>query len=325
MADGAQVGAAPNAAPSVKGEAAKPAVGAPAAGAPAQTPAAPAASEPKHKIKVNGKEHELPLSELIKLAQKGAFADQKLKSVDVVSAKTQQLLSKLKTPEGLIEVLKDPALGASPKEAFKRLMASDIIDDELKEEISKWTYENVVKKAKMSPEDIEREEKLRDYERLKKQETDRKQREQTEAQKAEIQKVYSAVRSEVSKQIKEDKTFPQTEGSIRAVIDKLRVMNRQGAPINTENITKALSLVKKDHVMHQQAMFDTLEDPEQLISLLGEARALKISKALVARLKSKASQKAPEKKAEGSDETLNDRTARKFGRERHGYQVMDVL
>src|SRR6185312_13630395 len=104
---------------------------------------------------------------------------------------------------------------------------SDVIDDELKEDIAKWTYENVVKRAKLSPEEIEREEKLRDYDRLKKEEASRKEKELSAQKQADVQKIYSAVRSEVSKQIQADKTFPQVEGAIRQVIDKLRVMNRK--------------------------------------------------------------------------------------------------
>ena len=294
----------------------------PSKGAPA-APAAAAAPNPEatETIKVNGKEVKVTKAQLIAYAQKGMFADGKLKSMGTITEKTASLLNALKTDP--LSVLRDPSLGANPKEVLRSLLKSDVIDDELKEDLSKWVYENVVKKGQLTPEQIENEKKLTDYERLKKQETDRKTAEATAAQKAQIDQIYTGVRAEISKQIVADKTFPQTEGAIRSVVDKLRVMNKKGATITAENITKALDLVKKDHLLHQQTMFDAIEDPEALIALFGEARALKISKALVARLKNKAATKAPAAKDE---EALTGDKARqkKFGIDRHGYHVMDV-
>lgn len=303
---------------------------APAAPAPADPKAAPIAVKPgeavaTHELVINGKTVKVTDAQLKSYAMRGLNADQKLKSMDVLTGKTAALLNALKTPEGLLGILKDPALGASPKDVFKKLMASDVIDDELKESMSQWVYENVVQKAKLTPEQIENDRKLSDYERLKKAETDRKTNEATEQQKAQIQQVYQAVRSEVTKQIVADKTFPQTEGSIRAVVEKLRVMNKKGAPITSESITKALDLVKKDHVLHQQTLLDAVEDPESLIALLGEARALKISKALVARLQARSKIKPLETKPEqgGEREKVTDKIDRKLGRTPQGYTVLD--
>lgn len=281
--------------------------------------------EPTRGIKVNGKDIQVTDSQLVTLAQKGYFSDQKLKSMEVLQGKTKALIESLKTPDGLIGVLKDPALGASPKEVFKKLMSSDIIDDELKEVMSKWVYDNVVVQAKKTPEQIDNEKKLSDYERLKKADEERKSQETTKQNQQKVQEVYQSIRAEVTKQIVADKTFPQVEGSIRAVIDKLRVMNKQGAPITAENITKALGLVKKDHIMHQQALLDSVEDPEGLISLLGEERALKVSRALVARVQAKAKAKIQEeKKEEKTREKVTDRIDKKLGRTPHGYSILDI-
>ncbi len=305
---------------------------APVKGAPAAAPAVAAAGAAKpdlatETIKVNGKEVKVTPSQMRALAQKGYFADQQLKSVDVLQGKTKALIDSLKTPEGLLQVLKDPALGASPKEVFRKLMASDVVDDELKEEMSRWVYDNVVVQSKKSPEQIETEKKLARLDALEKQEAAQKEKALSEQQKSQVAQVYAAVRTEVTKQIVADKTFPQTEGSIRAVVEKLRVMNRHGAPITPENVTKALGLVKKDHILHQQAMLDAFEDPEQLISAIGEARALKIARALATRLKNKGALKTAPKKDEAGagEENLDARNTRKFGRERHGYQVMEVM
>ena len=287
--------------------------------------ATPAAEEATETLKVNGKEIKLTKAQVIAAAQKGLFADQKLKSIDTLQKGTTSLLNDLKTPEGFLKTLKNPALGANPKEIFKKLMSSDIIDDELKDEMSKWVYQNVVQQAKKTPEEIERDKKLSEYEKLKAEKEDREKQEMTDKHQAQVQQVYQAIRAEVNKQILDDKTFPQTEGSVRAVIEKLRVMNKQGVPVTSESVTKALGLVKKDHIMHQQALLDSIEDPEGLIALLGEARALKISKALVARLQAKGKTKAAEVQHEKSvKEKVTDRIDKKLGRTPQGYTVLDI-
>jgi CRISPR/Cas system CSM-associated protein Csm2 small subunit len=282
-------------------------------------------AEPTEAYVVGGKTYNWTKAQARAYAQKGFNADQKLKSMDVLAKSSQSLLAALKTPEGILNLLKDPALGNSPKEVFKKLMASDIIDDELKESMSQWVYQNVVQKAKLTPEEIEKDKKLNDYERLKKAEDAQKAKGISDQQQAQVNQVYQAVRSEVTKQVLADKTFPQTEGSIRAVVEKLRVMNKKGAPITAENIGKALSLVKKDHVLHQQTMLDAIENPEDLIALVGEARALKISRALVARLQAKQKGKPKvEVKPEGDEprKKTTELIDEKLGRNKHGYSEM---
>lgn len=302
------------------GTVAAPAATGAAANADPKTP--PVAVEATEDYVVNGKTVKLTKAQAKAYTQKGLFADGKLKSMNVLSEKTAALLENIKTPAGLLKILKDPALGASPKAVLRELLNSDTIDDELKEDLSKWVYENVVKKGQMTPEQIENDKKLTDYERLKKEDADRKKATETQQNQAQVNQVYQAVRAEISKQIVADKTFPQTEGAIRSVVDKLRVMNKKGAQITTENISKALALVKKDHILHQQTMFDAIEDPESLIALVGEARALKISKALVARLKAKGAAKAA---ADKSEPIVGEKArVSKFGMDRHGYTVMDV-
>lgn len=282
-------------------------------------------SEPTEDYVVNGKTVKLTAAQAKSYTQKGLFADQKLKSMEVLQGKTAALIEALKTPEGILKVLKDPALGASPKEVFKKLMSSDVVDDELKETMAKWVYDNVIVQSKKTPEQIEQEKRLAKLEQYEKADAERKAKELSAAQQSEVQKIYQGVRAEVTKQIVADKTFPQTEGAIRQVIEKLRVMNKNGAPISSENVGKAIGQAKKDHLLHQQAMFDTIEDPEALIAYFGEARALKISKALIARLKNKGAAKTAPKGEEETIENLDTRNSRKFGRERHGYQVLDVM
>ena len=98
------------------------------------------------------------------------------------------------------------------------------------------------------------------------------------------------------------------------------------AMTNHERVGKALELVKKDHILHQQTMLDAIENPEDLIALVGEARALKISKALVARLQAKNKAKVEGKPK--ADEVVREKTTeiidRKLGRNKYGYSEMDL-
>ena len=296
-------------------------------GGAAPAPANGTAPAATYELKVDGKVFNVTEAQLRAYAQKGFFADKALKSVDVLKSSTTNLINKLKTPEGLWEVLSDPALGANPKAVFKKLMASGIVDDELKDEMGAYLYNNDPRINKtLTPEQLEQRKKLEDYERMKTEEQKRKEADLSAKQKEQISKIYQGIRAEVTKQILADKTFPQTEGSIRGVVEKLRVMNKQGTPITVQSITKALDLVKKDNLLHQQSMFDATTDPEELIKLFGEERALRVSKALVARLKGKQQAKpgaVPEVKREGK-EKITDALDRKYGRNKQGYQILDI-
>ena len=273
---------------------------------------------------VDGQEVKLTKAQAKAAVQKGLFADKQLQSVAQLRKGTESLLGALKTPEGLISLLKDPALGANPKEVFKKLMASDIIDDELKETMSRWVYDNIVVQSKKTPEQLQAEKQAAELERYKKQEADLKAKQASEQEKAQITQVYTAIRAEVSKQIQADPGFPQTEYNVRSVIEKLRVMNKQGVPITVESIDKAIKLVKKDNLTYQTSLLDTAKDEEELIARLGEERALKISKALVARLKKKAAAKDKPKEGEvvegqrkpKNPKELQDMLNKRFGKTR---------
>ena len=295
----------------------------PAAGA-----APAAAAEPTEDYVISGKVVKLTKAQAKAYVQKGFFADKQLRSVDALQKGTAGLLADLKTPEGWVKLLKNPALGANPQAVIAKLLESDIIDEETAEKFEKWVYDKRVRPSKLTPEQLDQEKKLSEYEKLKAEKEAREKNDATAAEKAKIQQIHAAVRSEVGKQIEADKTFPKTEGAVRSVIEKLRVMNKKGAPLTVENIGKALQQVKKDHILHQQALFDAVgEDPEALISIFGEARALRISRALVARHKLKGAKK-PAAPAEPEGEARREKTTeaidRKLGRTAHGYRIMDI-
>ncbi len=289
--------------------------------------AAVAVPEPTRDFKINGKIVKLTAAQVDAFAARGVNADQKLKSVDELQKGTAALIADLKTPEGWVKLLKNPSLGANPKAIISKLLESDLIDEETAGSLEKWVYDKRVRPAKMTPEQLQQEKDNSDYAKLKAEKEARDKNEATAAEQAKIQNIRAGVRAEVGKQILADKTFPQTEGSVRQVIEKLRVMNKKGAPITVENIGKALSQVKNDHILHQQALFDAIgEDPEALISIFGEARALRISRALVARHKLKGAKKAAPAEPDGEvrREKTTEAIDRKLNRTPHGYRIMDI-
>ena len=288
--------------------------------------AAPVVDAATETIKVNGKEMKVTKAQLIAMAQKGAFADQTLKSVEVLKKSSENLLGQLKTPEGIVALLQNKSLGANPKEVIRKLIASDLIDEELAGDLERWVYDKRVRPSKMTPEEVEREAKLAKLEKLEKAEQERQDKDLTTKQNAQLQQIYQAVRAEVTKQIVADKTFPQTEGCIRQVIDKLRVMNKNKAPLTPQIVTKAIEIVKKDHLLFQQTILDGDKDQpdygERLISRIGEERAIAISRALVARLQQKQKAAAKEEKQAEKGEGLKG-LDRKNGKTPSGHTIMN--
>jgi len=280
--------------------------------------------EPKDEYIVNGKKILLTKAQAKAAVQKGLFADQTLKSVEVLKTKTAGLLEALKTPKGVLGLIKNPDLGINRDEFIRELINSDMVDDNVKEYLTKYVYENVYKPTQLTPEELEKQKKLQDYERLKKQEEMRIKQEEEAKQKQIVEQARNELLSEIAKQVKADKSFPQTEGTVRAVTEKLRVMHQKGAQITSETISKALGLVKKDLLTHQQAMFDTITDPEELVRLFGEDRALKISRALVARLQAKQKEQAkPETKEEVREKTT-EKIDKKLNKNQYGYSILDI-
>lgn len=116
---------------------AAPAAGAPAAGADAGAQAAAAAAEAKHKIKVKGQEIELPLSEILKRAEKAEGADlafneaqKQLREAQKLTTETQAKLEAIKKdPKGFIKKMND--MGLDWKQVVKDLVYEDIQESKL--------------------------------------------------------------------------------------------------------------------------------------------------------------------------------------------------
>lgn len=295
----------------------------PADGATTST-AKPAEGATSRSLKFNGKTYNVTEEQYQALAQKGMLADQSLKSVDVLKKSTQGLIDSIKSPEQFLGMLKTNAkeLGIDPKDYLRQLVSKGLVDDDDLEFLASETHNKWLPRQKMTPEQIEQNKKLAEYEQLKKEKEARLKDDLTKQQQAQVQEVYQQVRSEVTKQVLADKTFPQTEGTIRSVVEKLRVMNKKGAPITVENVTKALGLVKTDFIAHQVAILDSITDDNALVEAIGKPRALRISRALIAALRPNVEAKPKAEKAEDGPrrkvtQELND----KYQRHPLGYSL----
>lgn len=97
---------------------------------PAQA-AAEAIAEVKHKLKIGGEEKELPLSEILKLAQKGEGADRKFNEAAAVRKEMERIINALpQDPVGAIAQL----MGDKSK-AARAVLDSMLRDPEVREEL----------------------------------------------------------------------------------------------------------------------------------------------------------------------------------------------
>ncbi len=153
---------------------------APTTSAPANdngTPPADAAPpEARHKIKVRGEEREVPLSELIKLAEKGGGAEKVFEEAAGMRKQVEALLRKL--PEDTVGAL-EQLLGDKSR-AAKTVLAQMWRDPAVRAEmeaylVEQYQYEGLPEQERRKvDEDRDVRRKAAEYERLAKEDADRK-------------------------------------------------------------------------------------------------------------------------------------------------------
>lgn len=243
--------------------------------------------EPTEEYKVGGKIVKLTKAQAKAYVEKSAFANQQMESVKALKDASAGLLNDLKTPEGIVNLLNNPKLGNSPSAVLKKLLTSSAVDDDTKTFLQQWVWENGIKQTKMTPEQIKQENDLKRLQSYEEKEAKSKTLADEQAKQQGLQRAYGEIRSLVTGAINADKTFPMTEGAYRQVVEKLRVMNKQNVPVNAVTVAKALEQVKLDHKNHQIALFDSIQDDEELIKFLGPERASRIAKTYAKRITKK--------------------------------------
>lgn len=219
-----------------------------------------AAVERRIKLKLEGKDVELPESEVIQYAQQGKVATQRFQEAAKLKQEAEQILQYAK---------------ANPKEFFEKtgMNARDWAENFLMEELTRDQESPEQKKAR------ENEEKLRKYEDEKKQAQERAQKEQIERQTAEarerLDKMFVQALSESG--------LPKTPWTVKrmAELQLLNIKNKY--ELSASQLAK---IVREDYVSEQKALFGSAEG-DQLMDILGPDLVKKLSKAQIAKLKAK--------------------------------------
>lgn len=157
----------------------------------------------KQKMKFTGKD------QIKAVIQKALYADQAIK--DGVQAKkgAESLMSKLKTPEGLREVLRDPAIGLDLKK-FVLDEVRAMMDDE-----------------RLSPEERESRDAKRERDELKQWKEQREQQEKDAAQKQKNEALANQTRKEIITAMDKFPDIPKTQATMDAVIQNMRAAFRK--------------------------------------------------------------------------------------------------
>lgn len=141
--------------------------------------------------------------------QKALYADQAIK--DGVQAKkgAESLMSKLKTPEGLREVLRDPAIGLDLKK-FVLDEVRAMMDDE-----------------RLSPEERESRDAKKERDELKAWKEQREQSEKDAEQKQKNEALANQTRKEIITAMDKFPDIPKTQATMDAVIQNMRAAFRK--------------------------------------------------------------------------------------------------
>lgn len=246
-------GAANPAAATPQGQAANPAA------QPGGTQPAPAAAR-MIKLKLDGKEVEMPESEVISFAQQGKSATQRFQEASVMKAQAEEVLRFAK---------------ANPAEFFKKtgMNPRDWAEQYLMGELKKDSESPEQKKAR------ENEEKLRKYEETEK-ETKAK------AQKEEIDQLTNQKRQEFDVMFTEAlklSGLPKTAFTVKRMAELQLINLKKKLELTAPQLAK---VVREDYANEQKSLIGGF-DGDQLMEFLGPDAVKKLSKAQIAKLKAK--------------------------------------
>lgn len=227
---------------------------------PAGKEAAAAAEIRKLKLKLEGQDVELPESEVIALAQQGKVAGKRFQEAAALKKQADEIMKFAKE---------------NPKEFFKRtgMNAREWAEQYLMEELR---YEQ------MSPEQqkaVENEKKLKAYEDEKKQAEEKKRADEM----AELQKTHMERLDKMFVEALNKSGLPRTSYTIKRMAELQLVNVQKKLELAPEQLAK---IVREDYIAEQKALYGNLEG-DQLLDLLGPEVVKKLSKAQIAKLKSK--------------------------------------
>ena len=214
----------------------------------------------KQKIKFANKD------QLKAVLQKALYADQTIK--DGVQAKkgAAELMAKLKTPQGLREVLSDPDINVDIKK-FALGIVQEMMDDE-----------------KLTPEQREARQTKKEYDELKAWKEQREKQEQDAIQAEKNKKLMTQVSGEIITAMKKYPDIPQTQATMDACIQNMRAaFKRFGKHLTAE---QAMSVYSEQYWTSLGSIIDKME-PDAIVKRFGQKTLDKIQKLKLQELKDK--------------------------------------
>lgn len=234
----------------------------PTAGAPTPAPT-PAQTQRMLKVKLDGKEIDVPESEVLAGYQQGKVANQRFQEAAALKKQADEILAFGK---------------ANPKEFLAKMGMN----------VRQWAEEYLIKELEveaMSPEQKkarENEDELRKYKENEKKDAERKKQ-------AEIDGLTNQKRQEFDVMFTQALTesgLPKTPFTVKRMAELQLINIKKKLELNAQQLAK---LVKEDYAAEHKSLFGAL-DGDQLIEALGPELVKKLSKAQIAKLKSKGTQ-----------------------------------
>lgn len=220
---------------------------------------APVVDDPfEFDLDIGGKSQKLKFQnkdQLKAVLQKALYADQVIKDASQAKKGAAELMAKIKTPQGLREVLQDPDINMDVKK-FALDIVREMMDDE-----------------KLTPEQRE----LRELQSYKKQKEEEGVRAKADAaakaaQEKETQQA-TVVRGEIIGAMKKYPDIPQTQATMDAVIQNMRAAyQRFGKHLTAE---QAMTVYSEQYWTSLQKILDTLP-PEKILERFGKKTLDKI-------------------------------------------------
>jgi uncharacterized membrane protein YheB (UPF0754 family) len=214
----------------------------------------------KQKIKFANKE------QLKAVLQKALYADQTIKDATQAKKGAAELMAKLKTPQGLREVLSDPDINVDIKR-FALGVVQEMMDDE-----------------KLTPEQREARAATKERDELKAWKEQREKQEQDAAQAEKNKKLMAQVSGEIITAMKKYPDIPQTQATMDACIQNMRAaFKRFGKHLTAE---QAMSVYSEQYWTSLGSIIDKME-PDAILKRFGQKTLDKIQKLKLQELRDK--------------------------------------
>lgn len=243
----------------------------------------------KEKYVVDGKDRWLTPEQAKAYVQKGLAFEPKISELGRLQQETAQFLQTLKdSPE---KILLNPKLGLTPEQVLQKIMGSTKVNDNIKEVVGKWYYENVVAKEAMSPQEREHAEmkaKLAEYEDMTKRQQEEFQQRENDTK---VQNALNQIKAQISEAMQDagvpldSKVAPNLA---RRVAQVMQMAHKQGKAITPKD---AMAKVKAEIHEYQKAYYDML-DEDKLVDQIGKENAEKVRKYFLKQVKDKENPKS---------------------------------